>query len=93
MDFIPQSTKDNVPTFKGARFSNDGAYMILDGYDDKGDLVHPNSTLYAWLAGVENPDQTIQFLLENSREYTKEEFLALERDVNSVWYKEPRGDV
>ena len=35
MDLIPQSTKDNVPTFWQGLFSNDQSRILIDGYNDK----------------------------------------------------------
>jgi hypothetical protein len=35
IDLIPQSTKDNVPTFYSALFSNDSTRMLIDERIDK----------------------------------------------------------
>ena len=45
MNIIPQSTKDNVPTFNSALFSNDNSRMLIDGRNGKGELVHPMTVL------------------------------------------------
>lgn len=91
MNLISQATKDNVPTFSLGLFSNDGSRMLLDGYNDKGVMVHPMPVLLAWTQWDDNPADTIQTLLDNSIEYTAQEFTALKNDVGSIWYVEPEG--
>jgi len=88
MDLIPQSTKDNVPTFWQGLFSNDNSRMLIDGRSEEGELVHPPQVLQAWLQWSDNPAEEIQKILDNSIEYTKIEYLTLKDDVNSIWYKE-----
>ncbi len=89
MNLIPQSTKDNVPTFWQGLFSNDKSRMLIDGKNDKGDLVHPTQVLQAWLQWSDNPDEKIQQILSTSIEYTREEYLTLKDNANSIWYVEP----
>lgn len=88
MSLIPQSTKDNVPTFWNGLFSNDGARMLIDGYNDKGVLVHPQNTLDAWLQWVENPLETQEQLISTAIEYTAQEIKLEKQDINSIWYVE-----
>lgn len=88
MNLIPQSTKDNVPTFWKGRFSNDKSRMLIDGYNEKRELVHTQSTLSAWLQWSQNPEEIQAQLIATSIEYTKEEIKALRNDVNSIWYIE-----
>jgi hypothetical protein len=98
---IPQETKDNVPTFWMGLFSNDGikdsegswvkepSRMLIDGYNDNNELVHPMPVLRAWTQWATNPDEVIQTLLDTAEEYTKEEIKAAKIDVDSIWYVEP----
>ena len=88
MDLIPQSTKDNVPTFSQGLFSNDNSRVLIDGYNAQGVLVHPQATLDAWLQWSVNPQAIQDALLTEASEYTKDEFMALKSDVNSIWYVE-----
>mgnify|MGYP000862220643 CR=1 FL=1 len=109
MSLIPQTTKKNVPTFKGGVFSNDGekgvdgewlqdedgnwidfpTRMLIDGYNSKGELVHPQATLSAWLQWSDNATEIQEQLLSAAIEYTSEEFRAIKNDVSSIWYTEP----
>ena len=93
MNLISQATKDNVPTFSSGLFSSDLSRMLIDGYNDKGVMVHPMSVLLAWTQWDDNPTDTIQTLLDNSIEYTTAEFIALKHDVDSIWYVEPAGEI
>jgi len=88
MDLIPQSTKDNVPTFHSGLFSNDNSRMLIDGYNNKGELVHPQATFDSWLQWSDNPQGIINELLTNSIEYTKDEINLEQEDKNSIWYVE-----
>lgn len=92
MDLIPQSTKDNVPTFYSGMFSNDNTRMLIDGYNDAGDLVHPQAVLSAWLQWIDNPEEVQQQILSNAIEYTHQEIKDKQKDVNSIWYIEPEED-
>jgi hypothetical protein len=89
MDLIPQTTKDNVPTFHQGLFSNDNSRMLIDGRNDNGEMVHPQATLSAWLQWSPNPQEIQNALLAEAPEYTAAEFNALKSDVNSIWYVEP----
>jgi len=91
MDLIPQSTKDNVPTFYSALFSNDNLRVLIDGRNDKGQLVHPMGVLLSWTQWSENPSEVVQLLLDDAIEYTVEEFNTLKNDVDSIWYVEQEG--
>ena len=93
MNLIPQSTKDNVPTFYSALFSNDNSRMLIDGRNGKGELVHPMTVLLAWTQWSANPSEAVQAILEDAIEYTTDEFNALRGDVNSIWYVEPEAIV
>jgi hypothetical protein len=88
MYLIPQSTKDNVPTFYGGLFSKDNSRMLIDGRNVKGELVHPEQVLLAWTQWSDNPTEIIQVLLDDAIEYTPEEFRAIKNDVNSIWHVE-----
>ena len=92
MRLIPQSTKDNVPTFWDGMFSSDGKMMLIDGYNDNRKLVHPQATLDAWLQWESDPQATLNAILSSAIEYTREEFKAERRDINSIWYVPPEDD-
>lgn len=89
MSLIPQSTKDNVPTFWKGMFSNDNSRMMIDGYNDKGVLVHPQSVLDAWLQWSDDPSSVQESLISNAIEYTADEIRIEQADQNSIWYIEP----
>ena len=91
MNLIPQSTKDNVPTFYSALFSNDNSRMLIDGRNGNGELVHPMTVLLAWTQWSANPSEAVQAILDDAIEYTTGEFNALRSDVNSIWYVEPEA--
>ena len=86
MDLIPQATKDNVPTFYSALFSNDNLRMLIDGRNDKGDLVHPMSVLLSWTQWSANPNEVVQSLLDDAIEYTPAQFRVIKGDIDSIWY-------
>lgn len=90
MNLISQATKDNVPTFSSGLFSNDMSRILIDGYNDKGVMVHPMPVLLAWTQWDDNPASTIQTLLDDAIEYTAAEFTALKNDVDSIWYVEKK---
>ncbi len=89
MNLIPQATKDNIPTFWQGVFSNDMSRMLIDGYNDKRELVHPQATMITWLQWESDPQTTQQALLDSAVEYTSEQIKAEQQDVNSIWYIEP----
>lgn len=93
MLLIPQSTKDNVPTFWNGMFSNDNSRMLIDGRNPEGVMVHPMTTLRAWAQWSASPDDVIQSLLDSAIEYTTAEIQAEQQDVNSIWYVEPEGEI
>tara|TARA_R110002096_G_C14446164_1_gene711156 strand:+ start:18 stop:326 length:309 start_codon:yes stop_codon:yes gene_type:complete len=86
MNLIPQSTKDNVPTFYSALFSNDNSRMLIDGRNGKGELVHPMTVLLAWTQWSTNPSEVVQAILDGAIEYAADEFHTLRSDTNSIWY-------
>ena len=88
MNLIPQDTKDNVPTFYGGLFSNDGSRMLIDGYNGARALVHPQATLNAWLQWEQDPESTLKIIIDNSIEYTAQQMQIERDDVNSIWYVE-----
>ncbi len=89
MNLIPQWTKDNVPTFWKGRFSNDNSRMLIDGYKENGELVHPQFVLDAWLGGVSNKEEVQAQLIGEAIEYTKEEIASETNDPISSWYIKP----
>ena len=89
MNLIPQSTKDNVPTFYSALFSNDNSRMLIDGRNGNGELVHPMTVLLAWTQWSANPSEVVQAILDDAIEYTADEFKVLRGDAGSIWYVEP----
>jgi len=91
MNLIPQSTKDNIPTFWQGLFSNDNSRMLIDGRNEEGELVHTQSTLEAWLQWSTNPQEIITQLLSTAIEYTSEQVKSEKRDMNSIWYVESEG--
>lgn len=93
MALIPQSTKDNVPTFWQGRFSNDGTLMLIDGYNENGELTHPSIVLLAWLQWSSEPEAIMQTLLATAIEYSKTQFRALTIDPTSKWFVDMSEDV
>ena len=97
---IPETTKNNVPTFWSALYSNDGvkgddgkwvvepSRLLLDGRNGKGELVHPMTVLLAWTQWSANPSEAVQALLDDAIEYTSDEFKAIRDDVYSIWHVE-----
>lgn len=83
---IPQSTKDNVPTYHLALFSNDGSRMLIDGYNDARELVHPQSSFDQWLQWPDNPQEIQDAILSSAIEYTKEQIDAEKLNPDSIWY-------
>ena len=86
MALIPQTTKDNVPTFWNGLFSSDGSRMLIDGRNQNGELVHPVTTLTKWLQWDVDPFTTKDLIISSAIELTIEEYLVMKRDVNSIWY-------
>ena len=103
MKKIPTETKANVPTFWKGLFSNDAEYdeagkmtkepskMLIDGYNDKRELVHPQTTFYSWLQWSDNQQEVINLLLSTAIEYTSKEIRAEKEDINSIWYIDTKG--
>lgn len=91
MSLIPQTTKDNVPTFWQGLFSNDGSRMLIDGRNKKGELVHTTQVLHAWTQWSEDPQAVIDELLATATEYTAGQIKTEQQDINSIWYFEPEG--
>ena len=87
MLLIPQSTKDNVPSFWSGLFSSDGTRMLIDGYNDNREMVHSKNALLSWLQWSEKPLDVLDELLATSIEYTVEEISSQKVNVNSVWYE------
>jgi len=79
MDLIPQSTKDNVPTFYKGMFSNDNSRMLMDGYNNDENIVHSECVLMSWLQREEDPQATYQLLINNAIECTKEEIKTISK--------------
>ncbi len=86
MSLIPQTTKDNVPTFWQGVFSNDESRILIDGYNERRELVHTQKTLSAWLQWSSNPLETQQQILETAIEYTAEQIKKEQNNVNSIWH-------
>ena len=84
-DLIPQETKDNVPSYPAGYFSNEGSRLLIDGYNEDGELVHPQSTFDAWLQWSDNPQEIQESILSSATEYTKEEFKAEKIKPGSIW--------
>jgi len=93
MNLIPQATKDNVPTFYSALFSNDNTRMLIDGRNDKGELVHSWGALLSWLQWEAYPLETLNTIVDNSIEYTAQELMSLKGDTDSIWYVEPEEPI
>jgi hypothetical protein len=72
---VPEWTKQNVPTYPLARFSNDGQFMLLDD-------AHPETTYRKWLGP--NADQ-LDAVMSAAVRVTAEEFNILENDPGSIW--------
>tara|TARA_R110000772_G_scaffold6315_3_gene22114 strand:+ start:836 stop:1183 length:348 start_codon:yes stop_codon:yes gene_type:complete len=97
---IPKATKDNVPTFWSALYSNDGvkgndgkwivepSRILLDGRNDKGELVHSWEALLSWLQWETDPLITLNVIVDDAIEYTAQEFNTLKNNVDSIWYIE-----
>ena len=97
---IPATTKNNIPTFWSALCSNDGvkgddekwviepSRILLDGRNNKGELVHSWGVLLAWLQWEADPLATLNTILDDAIEYTADEFHTLRGDVKSIWYVE-----
>lgn len=76
---IPEWTKQNVPFYDLAVFSNDGRFLLMDD-------AHPVTTYQKWLG----PNfHLFDSLLAASEVVTAEQFKAMRDDPASVWYAEP----
>ena len=93
MNLIPQATKDNVPTFYSALFSNDNTRMLIDGRNEKGELVHSWDVLLAWLQWETDPLATLNTIVDNSVEYTANEFKAIKNNVSSIWFIDEESEI
>lgn len=78
-EWVPEWTKQNVPTYPLARFNNDGTEIIIDD-------AHPTSTFLKWLGHADDAESTLNFMLENSIKVGKEEFLYMQKDPLSSWH-------
>lgn len=85
-DLIPQSTKDNVPSYLTGCFSNDGSRLLIDGYNESGEMAHLQSTFDSWLQWSDNPKEVQKILLAVAIEYTLAELNAERVDPLSIWY-------
>lgn len=82
VEIIPDWTKQNVPTYSLGRFSNDGAYMLIDN-------AHPISTYEKWLG----PNiGLLDSIIAASYSLAQEEFAALALDPQSIWYEANPND-
>lgn len=73
--------------------SNDKSRVLIDGYNAKGETVHPRSVMLQWLQWDIDPESMLEDILHDAIEYTAEEIKAEQRDINSIWYVEPEGDI
>lgn len=80
-EWVPDWTKQNVPTYPLARFNNDGSKIIIDN-------AHPVSTFLRWLGQCPDPDGALQFMLMNSEHVTPEKFREMQSDPDSEWFLE-----
>lgn len=72
---VPEWTKQNVPTYPLARFSNDGQFILLDD-------AHPEATYRKWLGP--NADQ-LGAVMSAAVRVTAEEFKALGASRPDLW--------
>lgn len=73
---LPDWTKQNVPFYDLAVFSNDGQFVLMDN-------AHPVSTYQKWLG----PNfHLFDSIMEASVVLTAEEIRALRAEPGSVWY-------
>ena len=91
---IPDSVKVLNDKYDCGVFSSDGVYRLLTGYriDEEGNkvLAHDPNLLMYWLRGEpENMRESIiANMLSNATEHTAVEMAAMQRDSNSIWYRE-----
>lgn len=97
---IPEETKSNVPTFWLGRYSNDGvkgsngrwttepSRILIDGYSQNRELVHPQKTFDSWLQWSVDPLEIQVQILSNAVEYTAEEYEKKLIDKDSIWFYE-----
>lgn len=76
---VPEWTKQNVPTYPLARFSNDGQFMLLDD-------AHPETTYRKWLGP--NADQ-LSAVMSAAVRVTAEEFKIMMVNQQSPWHAAP----
>jgi hypothetical protein len=73
---IPEWTKKNVPTYHLGRFSNDGAFMLIDD-------AHPATTYAKWLG----PNiAELDTIMDASSPVTAEQINILSLDPSSIWF-------
>ncbi len=89
---IPNETKANIPSYSQGYFSNDGNRLLIDGYNENRELVHPQETFDAWLQWSLDVKDIQKELIDSAIEYTKEEFDIEKLDVSSIWYTPPVED-
>ena len=87
MALIPQETKDYIPNFWLGKFSSDKSRLLIDGYDEQGDLVQPQSLLDAWLQWEDDPQATQELIISTATEYNKEQLFIEFSDPDSIWYE------
>ena len=63
--------------------------LLLDGKNINGKTVHPMPVLLKWVQWSSNPEEAIDLIINSAIEYTRDEFIALRNDINSIWYVEP----
>lgn len=95
MNLIPESTKNNIPTFWGGTFSSDNTRKIEPGYHSDGTIAHDITTLLAWLQWEVDPQATLNLILEEAKQHemTKEQFQEAKNNVNSIWYIQPEVEL
>ena len=73
---VPEWTKQNVPTYQMARFSDDCQYMLLDD-------AHTPNTYARWLGP--NVDQ-LESVMSAAVRVTAADFKQLASDAASIWF-------
>lgn len=79
---LPDWTKQNVPFYDLAVFSNDGQFVLMDN-------AHPVSTYQKWLG----PNfHLFDSIMAASTVVTTDEIKAMRTDPGSAWYAPPEVD-
>ena len=73
---IPEYSKKNVPFYDMGRFSNDGAYLLMDD-------AHPIATMQKWLGPNFAMYDEFRAMCQS---VTAEEVKEMSQDPNSIWY-------